>query len=89
MLNGLISSLQQLVTKEVNKQLVTPNAATATVRFGIVSDLTGGTKVTLDGEDAPSGRSYPRLSSYTPVVGDRVMLVRDRGGVWVILGHIV
>jgi len=42
----------------------------------------------FDGETAPSAKKYKRLSSYTPAVGDRVLMA-EIAGTYVILGKIV
>jgi hypothetical protein len=44
--------------------------------------------IQFDGETAASSRTYTRLSSYTPSVGDRVLLSRI-SSTWVVLGKIV
>ena len=46
-------------------------------RYGTVAE-TGpqGVKVRFDGETSAGDMHYTRLSSYTPAVGDRVLLIR-------------
>jgi hypothetical protein len=58
-------------------------------RLGIVQgvDDAGAVLVTFDGEQAVSGRSYPRLASYAPVAGDRVLMLRA-GASWVAVGSL-
>lgn len=61
----------------------------AETRLATVVSLSDGRPVLLfDGEDTPSTRTYPRLSSYTPTAGDRVLVV-VHGGSAVVLGKIV
>lgn len=52
------------------------------------SYTTGKPTVQFDGESSASTKQYPYLASYTPVAGDRVLLVRI-GNSWVIQGKIV
>ncbi|PZN05072.1 MAG: hypothetical protein DIU76_08290 [Bacillota bacterium] len=60
------------------------------VRLGTIPAgyTSGRPQVQWDGETAPSSRTYPYLSSYTPAAGDRVLAVRA-GRTWVILGRVV
>ena len=46
--------------------------------LGTISSYSSGTGVTLtiDGESSPTTKDYMFLSSYTPVVGDRVIIDR-------------
>jgi hypothetical protein len=48
---------------------------------------TGNPKVTFEGESTLSGKGYPFLSSYTPVAGDRVVLL-PVGTTYMIIGKI-
>ena len=48
----------------------------------------GQPKVVFDGETTASGKQYTRLSSYTPVASDRVVMVFV-GGTYVITGKII
>lgn len=54
------------------------------VRFGTITDATGKPRLRLDGEATASVKRYPRLASYTPVIGDRVMILNG-----VVIGKIV
>jgi hypothetical protein len=56
--------------------------------IGTLTSITGGYFVQFDGEGAASTRAYKRLSSYTGVVADRVLLAQS-GTTWVILGKVV
>lgn len=47
-----------------------------------------GVRVQIDGEDAGTTKSYTRLSSYSPAVGDRVLIAQIAGS-YVILGKVV
>lgn len=55
--------------------------------LGTVTGTTGGVQVQFDGESTASSKAYKRLSSYTPAVNDRVLLLRS-GQTWVVLGAI-
>jgi len=58
-------------------------------RLATVTSTSGGVSVLqFDGETAPSAKKYKRLSSYTPAVGDRVLMA-EIAGTYVILGKIV
>lgn len=57
-------------------------------RLATVTSTAGGLQLMFDGETSSSGRSYPRLDSYTPAVPDRVLLAQV-GTTWVVLGKIV
>lgn len=57
-------------------------------RLGRVAAVGAATvSVQLDGELAPSGRTYPRLAGYAPTVGDRVLLLRV-GSTYVAVGAV-
>lgn len=64
-----------------------------TCRLGTVDPAFNGTvgvtgaKITFSGESTLSGRGYLPLSSYTPVAGHRVLMLRV-GNTWVMLGKI-
>ena len=47
-----------------------------------------GVRLLIDGESAPTGKSYQRLSTYNPVVNDRV-IVAQIGNTYVVLGKFV
>lgn len=59
-------------------------------KLGTVTAFTSGTgtRVRIDGEDSATQKRYMRLSSYTPTVGDRVMLVQI-SGTYVIIGKVI
>ena len=42
----------------------------------------------IDGENIASEKEYPRLASYKPVAGDRVILAK-LAGTYVILGKVI
>lgn len=48
----------------------------------------GRPKIIFDGETTASEKQYPRLASYTPVAGDRVLLAKVAGS-YVILGKVI
>jgi hypothetical protein len=50
--------------------------------------VSGQSKVIFDGESVASGKSYPRLGSYTPLANDRVLMLCISGS-YVILGKII
>lgn len=58
--------------------------------LGTISAYTSGTGValTIDGESTPTTKKYLFLSSYTPVVGDRV-LIEEISGTYVVIGKVV
>lgn len=56
-----------------------------TIDAGYVSGLV---PVIFDDEDVASVKLYPYIRSYTPVAGDRVLLVRS-GHAWVVWGEII
>lgn len=58
-------------------------------RIGVVVDLfpNSTAKITFDGEDAASEKQYAYLSSYTPTVGDRVLLA-STSSTYVVLGKV-
>lgn len=57
--------------------------------LGTIDSYTAGQGVTLiiDGEDAPTTKSYYILKSYNPTVGDRVM-IQEISGTYVVLGQV-
>lgn len=56
--------------------------------IGTVSSITSGKcSVKIDGETTATSKKYKTLSSYTPAVGDRV-LIAEIAGSYVILGKI-
>ncbi len=46
-----------------------------------------GVQILIDGESTPTTKKYKRLSSYSPVVNDRV-LIAEIGGSYVVLGKV-
>lgn len=63
--------------------------AVADISFGTVAAAgTDGVVLKLDGEDAPSGKAYRRLASYTPDEGDRVYVVKA-GAELLVIGKVV
>lgn len=57
-------------------------------KLGKVTSVSGGkTFIRFDGEDSASTKGYMKLSSYSPTVGDRVILLRCNG-TYIILGKI-
>lgn len=60
------------------------------MRLGTISSYAKGSGVTLtiDGEDSPTTKKYMFLSSYTPAVGDRVV-VEETSDSYVVLGKVV
>lgn len=67
------------------------NRKTAQVgdKLGIVVEIfsNGNPKIKFDGENIPSEKEYTRLSSYSPEVGDRVLLLYI-SGTYVVLGKV-
>lgn len=58
--------------------------------LGTISSYSSGSGVTLtiDGETSPTTKEYMFLGSYTPVVGDRV-LIEEISDSYVVLGAVV
>lgn len=57
--------------------------------LGTIGSYTSGSglTVTVDGEDSPTTKQYMFLGSYSPTVGDRV-LIEEISGSYVILGKV-
>lgn len=55
--------------------------------LGTVSafDSTAGISLTIDGESAATTKKYKYLSSYAPVVGDRVLILK-MAGTYIVIG---
>lgn len=93
--NELLESLAvhtQKVTKNNKKstqqQIMSSNENL--FRLGqIAPDYTSGRpSIIFSGETKPSGKKYPYLSSYKPVAGDKVLLIRA-GNSFIVLGKII
>ncbi len=65
--------------KDLNKEQTKP------FKFGVVTS-TSPLHVKFDGETEASTETIPRLSSYTPVVNDRVLMIDFNG--LIIIGSI-
>lgn len=87
-MNGL--DLLQVIARYVRVEVGRSTSAARPARLATVDPAytSGRPRVTFDGEDAPSGKAYPHLSSYAPAAGDRVLLV-PAGTSYVILGKVV
>lgn len=74
------------ITAEELLEILTPSKSADQVQFAVIAPgyVSGKPFIILDGSDDPSVKTYPRLASYTPVSGDRVMVLKG-----VILGKIV
>lgn len=73
-----VGLVQSLVSSPVAFRLATIDPAYSS----------GQPRLLFDGDAAPGARRWPRLSGYTPVAGDRVLIAMvSHGGV--ILGKIV
>jgi hypothetical protein len=59
-------------------------------RLGYIDSdyLSGRPSVVFDGEELPSEKQYPYISSYTPTANDRVLLLKIADS-YVILGKII
>ena len=73
-----------MITPDEFVNLFKNEKQTKTVRFGIITDASENPRVQLDGEESASIKRYTRLASYTPAVGDSVMILHG-----VIMGKIV
>ena len=67
--------------------MMTPGKTVSDFIFATIDpDYTGGNpKVLFDGEETLSSKTYPFLSSYSPVAGDRVSMIKVSGS-YLILG---
>lgn len=63
-------------------------AETRAFCMGVITSVTGGLFVKLDGEATARTKSFKRCSTYTPVVGDRV-LIASISGTYVVQGSVV
>lgn len=52
---------------------------TRIVRYATIADgyTTGRPHLVFDGETAPTGKAYAKLKSYTPIAGERVVVIND------------
>lgn len=89
-MTDFIEYTKELIKKEVKRELKGGGGFADNVRFGTVVDATGRPQIRFDrdGDDAPTTRRYPYASSYTPVVGHRVILIKG-GGTWVVVCRVV
>jgi hypothetical protein len=84
-----LTRIGEMIEKIIDRKLSSPtNLNNSTIRFGTVTNATGRPQILLDGDDTPSGKRYPYLSSYVPAIGDRVLLIRDNGGTWIVAGKL-
>lgn len=67
------------------RQAVNPDPGRP-IRYGTVTDVEP-LNVQWDGETAPDTVTYPALATYLPVLGDKVMAVRDVA-TWVIVAAV-
>lgn len=67
--------------------IIQPSAQKPSFAFGSIDSAysSGNPAILFDGETVVSTKTYPFLSSYTPVASDRVVLARISGG-YVVLG---
>lgn len=57
--------------------MMTPEQTPTNCRLGTVTEISGvKVKVKFDGEADAGEKAYTRLTSYSPTVGDRVLLIR-------------
>lgn len=75
----MLEAIAELVEKEVRRQLENLQ----TTRLGTITDVNG-PKVRFDGENAASGKAYKYVKSYSPVLNDRVLLLKV-GNSWMII----
>ena len=74
-----IEMFRQVVREETENQFA--------FRIGTIATTSGKPTIRFAGETEPSAKGYSYLSSYTPAVGDRVLLARVKG-TYVILGKL-
>lgn len=88
-MNDFLIQMQDFVTKLVRQEMDKQTSSLSPlIRLGTVVDASGRPQIRFDGEDEASERRYPFLESYTPVVGDRVLLLKC-GNTWVVIGKVV
>lgn len=76
MKNAIISAVNVNGVQKMNERMAT------------VTGVTGGLYLQFYGEDEPSSKSYKRLNSYVPAVGD-VVLVLQVNKSYVVMGKVV
>lgn len=74
-----LATIKQMVREELNAQPQTPKIATIDPAYS-----SGDPRVTFDGETALSTRTYPYNSTYTPVAGDRVVMIPIGPVYWIV-----
>lgn len=84
-----VQQVEAIVEKVVERWVNNPPGLNPWGRFGTVTALDNGKPVVkFDWDDEESsGRTYPFVASYSPVVGDRVFLQRC-GGSWIVVGKV-
>jgi hypothetical protein len=81
----MYDSATEEIKDEKNQQPKQENFKLASVTELFTQDQCA--KITFYGEDTPSEKEYSYLASYTPTIGDKVLLARV-GESWVILGKV-
>ncbi|MBU9724118.1 MULTISPECIES: hypothetical protein [Bacillaceae] len=72
--------IKDIVKEETQKQ--------ARFKIGTVANIDDKPTIIFSGEENPSEKGYSYLGSYTPTVGDRVLLVRVKS-TYVILDKLI
>lgn len=70
---------------DIIKDIINQERQPEPYRLGNVASTDG--RITFDGEQSAGLKKYKRLSSYSPTIGDRVLLARVKGS-YVILGKL-
>lgn len=78
--NDFTDLIKQIVRNELGDR--------SQYKIATITDVSGRTRVRFAGESQSTQKRYSYLSSYTPVVGDRVLMARVKGS-YVILGKLM
>ncbi len=79
-----------MITPEKLLSLTNKNEVVQPYKLGVIDPdyIDGKARIIFDGENIASEKEYPRLASYKPVAGDRVILAK-LAGTYVILGKVI
>jgi hypothetical protein len=88
-LASLKRALEEWVLTLIDRRVRNPQGLNPWHRHGTIASVVGGVAtVRFDGDTAASTRLYPCNAGYSPVVNDRVYLVRS-GNTWLIAFKVV
>lgn len=75
--------------KEIIREIVRQELGDRTrFKIGTIASVNGKPTIQFAGESQPSQKQYAYLASYTPTVGDRVLLAQVKGS-YVILDKLI